>query len=88
MAHELFSLDLTDINLPSDYSFQGEYRGETHGAQVISLDNGKFQAVLFVGGLPGEGWNLANRSLIAGNLVGNIVLLRQMVKDLTTLMTL
>ena len=43
--------DLTDINLPSDYSFQGEYRGEAHGAQVISLDNGKFQAVLFVGGL-------------------------------------
>ena len=33
--------------------------------------------MLFVGGLPGEGWNLANRSLIAGNLVGNIVLLTE-----------
>jgi hypothetical protein len=48
-----------------DYELQGEYLGECKtenenkkiGLQVIALGDGKFRAVGFVGGLPGEGWS-------------------------------
>ena len=44
-----------------DYAVQGEYRGtagdDKIGIQVIALGDGKFQAVLHLGGLPGDGWN-------------------------------
>lgn len=48
-----------------DFSFQGEYVGtganaegqtEKVAAQVIALGGGKFQAVIYRGGLPGDGW--------------------------------
>jgi hypothetical protein len=47
-----------------DYDLQGEYSGEhvvdgekrKLGVQVIALGEGKFRAVGYIGGLPGEGW--------------------------------
>lgn len=47
-----------------DYKLQGEYVGTLkdgdneakRGAQVIALGDGKFKAVGYSGGLPGEGW--------------------------------
>ncbi len=65
-----------DPNLSKDFFYQGEYVGETHGAQVISLGNGHFQAVLLPGGLPGNGWDQKNKSLISGILVENSVILK------------
>ncbi len=67
---------VNDPNLPPDFNYQGEYLGESHGAQVISLGNGFFHAVLFNGGLPGNGWDNDNKCLISGKLVGNAVILK------------
>ncbi|MEC8043647.1 MAG: DUF1080 domain-containing protein [Verrucomicrobiota bacterium] len=60
--------DLNDENLPSDFMYQGEYEGAGYGAQVISLDKGFFHIVLYQGGLPGEGWNGTDRSLLDGKI--------------------
>jgi hypothetical protein len=48
----------------ADFPFQGEYAGlVTHeggetkfGVQVVALGDGKFSAVAYPGGLPGDGW--------------------------------
>ncbi len=64
-----------DPTLPPSFAFQGEYVGETAGGerlacQVIALGADTFHAVLYPGGLPGDGWDGENRSLMQGRLEG------------------
>ena len=61
-------VDPEDPKIPADFAVQGEYLGKGMGAQVIALDKGSFQVVLYPGGLPGDGWDGKNRSLLTGNL--------------------
>jgi hypothetical protein len=52
-----------------DFAYQGEYAGMVKtndgdrkvGVQVIALGAGKFHAVGFIGGLPGDGWDKSPR---------------------------
>jgi len=61
------SLVTTEIaDAGADFAVQGEYLGEsktqeTYGAQVVALSEGKFDLVLFTGGLPGEGWKRGDK---------------------------
>ena len=69
-------LAITDVAKAGvDYSLQGEYTGDmvvnnrywkTVGLQVIAQGNGKFDAVLYLGGLPGAGWDNQTRHRLSG----------------------
>ncbi len=55
--------DPAEVAKDPDFHVQGEYLGtvdgEKIGVQVIALGGGQFDAVSFVGGLPGDGWDPA-----------------------------
>lgn len=65
----------------ADFPFQGEYAGvveheagETRfGVQVVALGDGKFSAVAYPGGLPGDGWQAPDKILGSGTREGDIV---------------
>ncbi len=64
-----------------DYAFQGEYSGTIAeegadvklGVQVIALGDGKFRAVGYPGGLPGDGWEGENKVEVEATRSGNEV---------------
>lgn len=61
-----------------DFSLQGEYSGEMEtdegkqkiGVQVVALGKGRFHAVGYIGGLPGDGWNRGEKREADGELHG------------------
>ncbi|MDP6847700.1 MAG: DUF1080 domain-containing protein [Kiritimatiellia bacterium] len=55
-------------NIPQDYGFQGEFAGKSIGCQVISLGGGKLHAVVYPGGLPGDGWDGKSKILMDGTI--------------------
>ncbi|MDB5389478.1 MAG: hypothetical protein JWM11_5124, partial [Planctomycetaceae bacterium] len=63
----------------SDYVFQGEYSGSVGdeknkvGVQIIALGEGKFRAVGYMGGLPGDGWRKLEKFEVDGELKNGFV---------------
>ena len=60
-----------------DYQLQGEYAGwayipgrgqEYTGLQVVAQGEGKFDAVAYRGGLPGNGWDRAIKTKLSGQV--------------------
>jgi hypothetical protein len=67
-----------------DYQFQGEYAGwaylagrgqEYTGLQVVAQGEGKFDAVAYRGGLPGNGWDRATKSKLSGQIENGTLVL-------------
>lgn len=64
-----------------DFKIQGEYQGTVKsadaefkaGVQVIALGEGRFHAVAYPGGLPGDGWDGANKPEADGELRDGLV---------------
>lgn len=60
----------------ADFAYQGEYSGEVKteedtvkfGVQIIALGGGKFHAVAYHGGLPGDGWDKGDKIEVDGEL--------------------
>ncbi len=67
-----------------DFAAQGEYCGAIStsagefklGVQVIALGDGKFRAVAYPGGLPGDGWNGEDKQEVDGERVDGVVTFR------------
>jgi hypothetical protein len=57
-----------------DYIDQGEYKNDWGGAQIIALGNDEFRMVTYPGGLPGDGWDKAERRENAGKRKGKSVI--------------
>lgn len=65
----------------ADFPFQGEYAGviqhdsgeSKFGVQVIALGDGKFDAVAYPGGLPGDGWTSPDKIRGTGTRDGEVV---------------
>lgn len=87
-AVPVFAAEDRLIDLPptdDDFPFVGEYIGnlttrETNtlkstriGLQVVALGDGEFEAVEYLGGLPGLGWNGRDKAVLPGHRVGNQV---------------
>lgn len=69
---------ITDKNEAGpDFAVQGEYKGtqgaDAIGIQVIALDEGKFDGVLYAGGLPGAGWDKKTKTKFKGETSNGIV---------------
>jgi len=65
----------------ADFALQGEYSGELelqdrkvkHGVQIIALGDGKFRAVSYRDGLPGDGWNQTDKRKTEGKRVDGLL---------------
>ncbi len=61
-----------------DYRVQGEYTGQIatndaeiwHGVQVVAGGDGKFDVVIYRGGLPGNGWDGISREQVSAESAG------------------
>ena len=74
------AVDLSEVD--EDFALQGEYvggslrrRGGGFGLQVVALGNGRFDAALLAGGLPGDGWDGVTRYELTGQRSGDWVTL-------------
>jgi hypothetical protein len=60
----------------ADFAWQGEYAGPNWGLQVVAGGNGRFDAMLYQGGLPGDGSRKGQRFTLTGALERDGVVLK------------
>ena len=71
----IVAITVDDAKKDPDFAIQGEYVGELGGddgkqkwgLQVIALGDGKFHAVAYGGGLPGDGWDKSEKHEVDGS---------------------
>lgn len=80
----IVAITVEEAKKDPDFAIQGEYVGElgnqdgkeTWGLQIIALGEGKFHAVAFRGGLPGEGWDKSDKVEVDGSSSGGVATLK------------
>lgn len=65
--------DPTLVQELTDYQIQGDYRAASYGAQVIALGDNYYSAIVYKGGLPGDGWDEKNKTILDGKQEGDSV---------------
>jgi len=85
---------ITDITkVDEDFAYQGEYVGAVRssscrcvcvGLQVIARGDGRFEAVLYEGGLPGAGWDLESKTALSGATRDGVLSLESESRSVTT----
>ena len=81
-AKDLVATDPSQAD--EDFAIQGEFMGHLSagpyvghvGLQVIALGDGKFDAVLYPGGLPGNYWNRKEKLKFSGQREGDVTTLQ------------
>ena len=64
----------TLAEVDDDFAYQGEYGGAMgFGLQVVALGDGKFDGVLYRGGLPGAGWYGGEKIQFSGERQGDLI---------------
>lgn len=81
IAEDRYPTFTTPEQAGPDFVVQGEYVGLVGGtipvaAQVMALDQGMFEGVMFRGGLPGAGWDGSHRSYFVGETKDSVTILR------------
>lgn len=70
-APALVAMTRAEAQADADFAIQGEYSGlldgKKTGVQLLALGKGKFDAVLYNGGLPGDGWAGDKKQIIRGS---------------------
>jgi len=77
-SHKAWTDPETALREDPDFAIQGEYGGPDArvGVQVVALGEGRFDAFILNGGLPGAGWSPGNaRAAISGQRDGDRVVL-------------
>lgn len=73
---------LTPKKAGPDFEVQGEYVGKVHdgalqiGMQIIARGEGKFEGVVYPGGLPGAGWDGEARIKLSGETEGDVTVIK------------
>lgn len=71
----IVAITVDEAKKDPDFAIQGEYVGDLGGddgkqkwgLQVIALGDGKFHAVAYAGGLPGDGWDKSEKHEVDGS---------------------
>lgn len=84
VSHKAWTDPATAMREDPDFAIRGEYAGDGMGLQLVALGEGKFDAWLLDGGLPGAGWEPGKgRRLLKGGREADVITLKDDAGKLT-----
>jgi hypothetical protein len=79
-SKKIVAITIEEAQKDPDFAIQGEYTGELGdedgkqkwGLQIIALGDGRFRAVAYSGGLPGDGWDKEQKVEVEGSATDGV----------------